>query len=59
MGNNPCLNSAVKWKGEEQYQNVQQTVDEKFKEYLDIHNVMELKRAQGEMKNAKPRAFLL
>lgn len=53
------MKSVVKWKGEEQYQNPQHIAYEKFKEYVDIYNIIELKRAQGEMKNAKPRAFLL
>lgn len=53
------MNSVVKWKGEEKYQNPQHTADEEFKECVDIHNVMKSKRAEGEMKNANPRAFLL
>lgn len=31
------MNSVVKWKGEEQYQNPQHTVGEKFKECIDMH----------------------
>lgn len=37
----------------------QHTADEKFKECVDIYNIMESKRAEGEMKNAKPRVFRL
>lgn len=33
-----------KWKGKEQCQNPQHRADKKFKECVEIHNIMELKR---------------